>query len=67
MILQPFWRDHCFGQFFLEMASECIHDCQRAGAQGISIALALTELFIAKKGRGACGFMAADLPVSSWR
>ncbi len=24
--------NHSFGQFFLEMASECIHDCRRAGA-----------------------------------
>lgn len=36
--------------------------------QGISIALALTELFIAKKGRGACRVHGrAALPVLSWR
>ena len=27
-----FGGNHSFGQFFLEMASECIHDCRRAGA-----------------------------------
>lgn len=35
--------------------------------QGISIALALTELFIAKKDAARAGFMAAALLVLSWR
>lgn len=53
MILLLFGGNHSFGQFFLEMASECIHDCRRAGA-GHQHCTGADGIVYREKGRGAC-------------